>query len=168
MSRLWVAANTSRVMLRTKNNVNVHPVIAVVSRGTVTPITTAVTGISGTNRAAVTGDLVTVSTRRGVQHPARALSALIAKPDGITAVARIRAAEAFKIKRTSSRSIPVRLGATDARMGIIIVFPDLQAATRTVTPRRSSRRTTMRYSQRRKLSISVLKSNTAKPAAATV
>ena len=149
-------------------NTGVHLVIAVVSRGTVTTITTAVTGSLWTYRAAVIGELVQVGTVKGRQHPARALGALIANTDGITAVARIRAAEALKIKRTSSRSIPVRLGATDARMGIINVFPDLQVATRTVTPRRSSRRTTMRYSQRRKLSISVLKSNTAKPAAATV
>ena len=148
-------------------NTGVHLVIAVVSRGTVTTITTAVTGSFWTYRAAVIGDFVQVGTVKGRQHPARALGALIANTDGITAVARIRAAEALKIKRTSSRSIPVRLGATDARMGIINVFPDLQVATRTVTPRRSAR-TTMRYSQRRKLSISVLQLNTAKPAAATV
>ena len=126
------------MMLRTKKAVNVHPVIAVVSRVTVTPIGSAVTGIFGTHRAAVTGDLVTISTLVERQHPARALSALIANTDGIVARVRIRAAEAFKIKLTSSPGIPVRLGATDARMVIINVFPDLQVATRTVTPRRSS------------------------------
>jgi hypothetical protein len=123
------------MMLGTKKAVNVHPVIAVVSRVTVTPIGTAVTGFFGTYRAAVTGDLVTISTLVERQHPARALSALIANTDGIVARVRIRAAEAFKIKLTSSPGIPVRLGATIARIEMVNISPDLKVATRTVTPR---------------------------------
>ena len=123
------------MMLGTIKAVNVHPVIAVVSRVTVTPIGSAVTGIFGTHRAAVTGDLVTISTLVERQHPARALSALIANTDGIVARVRIRAAEAFKIKLTSSPGLQVRLGASLARIEMVNFYPDLKVATRTVTPR---------------------------------
>ena len=112
------------MMPRPKNAVNVHLVIAVVSRGTVTPITTAVTGTFGTYRAAVIGDLVTIGTVVGRHHPARALGALIARATGVKVHlggAIVLAAKVHIHERTILRDIPVRLGAADARTAMVHV-----------------------------------------------
>ena len=109
-------------MLRTRKTVNVHPVTAVVSQGTVTAIGTAVTGTFGTYRAAVTGDLVTIGSLVERQDLARALAALIAKATGVDIHLRatVLAAQVRIQTRGTSRSIPVRLGATVARTAMVI------------------------------------------------
>ena len=109
-------------MLRPRKTVNVHPVTAVVSQGIVTPIITAVAGIFGTLRAAVTGDLVTIGSLVERQDLARALNALIAKATGVNIHLRatVLAAHVRLHTRTTSRSIPVRLGAVVARTAMVI------------------------------------------------